>query len=298
MHCLDSIAAQSYHNIEVIISDNASTDNTVDIIKTYADRYGFQFFVNKRNIGAGANFNRLLGLAKGDYVAIYHADDMYGNTIVQDSVRVLDLDDTIGLVGTMGDLVNEEGVPFNSFRLPPHLKKLNKTVYSFEEALSGIVKRGWFFVTPTIMVRRKVIDQLGTFNITDYGSSGDYELWMRIASNFKVAIIDKKLIRYRVHKNQGTEQEVRKNPEVADIVLVVKKYRDLTTNHKLKKMCDDCINSNIVKAARRQNYYGLYDKSSQTLKLLKSNNIRFLLHKYGIRFFNALKFSIKKRRLA
>lgn len=295
--CLDSIASQTYQNVEVIISDNASTDDTVSIINQYLQRYGFKLNINSENIGAGANFNKLITLATGKYIAIFHADDVYAKTIVEESVKVMKKNDSVGLVGTMGNIMNDEGIVFNSFRLPKQLKKLNKTIYSFDEALSGILKRGWFFVTPSIMVRKKVYDEIGLFELEAFKFAGDYELWLRIASKYKVAILDKKLINYRVHKNQGTESQVRKNLEVADIVSVIKKYRELTSNKKVKKMCDDCINANIIKAARRQNYYGLYGKSNETLKTMKSKKTIFLIHRYGIRFFNFFRLSIKRRSL-
>lgn len=297
--CLDSIVAQTYRNVEVLISDNASTDDTVSIIKEYVGRYGFKLNINSVNIGAGENFNKLISLAKGDYVAIYHADDIYEDTSVEESVKVLDSDTSIALVGTMGHIITEEGVRFNSMRLPKHLKKLRKTIYDFDEALSGILKRGWFFVTPTIMVRKSVYDEIGVFDTQEFVSAGDYGFWMKIAHHYnKVAIIDKKLINYRVHKNQGTELEVRKNPEVLDIVLVIKKYKELTTNKKVKRWCENCINANIITAARRQNYYGLYDKSTETLRTMKSKKLIFLFQKYGISLFDFFKISIKKRALS
>ena len=297
-HCLDSIASQTYKNVEVIISDNASMDTTVDIIREYTDRYDFKLFRNAVNIGAGPNFNKLISLAKGEYVAIYHADDFYENTIVEESVRILNSDDTIGLVSTMGNIVSEEGAPFYTFRLPKHLKKMNKTIYTFDEVLSGILKRGWVFVTPSIMVRKKVYDELGVFELQGYGSAVDYAMWFKIANKYKVAIIDEKLINYRVHKAQGTEREVRKNPEVPDIVLVLRKYKELTTNKHLKRQCEDFINAMIIKAARRQNYYGLYSKSNETLKTMRSGSVILLLQKYVFRLFNVLKISIRRRSLS
>jgi len=167
--CLDSIAAQTYKHVEVIISDNASTDDTVSIISEYVNRYGFKLNINPVNIGAGENFNKLISLAKGKYIAIYHADDVYDDTIVEESVGVLDENETVGLAGTMGNIMNEDGELFNTMRLPRHLKKLSKMIYTFDEALSGIVKRGWFFVTPSIMVRKKVYDELGVFDTKPAG---------------------------------------------------------------------------------------------------------------------------------
>ncbi len=292
---LDSIASQTYKNTEVIISDNASTDNTISIINEYVRRYGVKLYVNQANIGAHANFNKLISMANGEYVAIYHSDDVYEKTIVEESVEVLKEDETIGLVGTMGNIINDAGVCFSSQNLPSHIKKLNKAKYNFDEALSAIVKRGWFFVSPSIMARKKVYDELGVFPITEYKSAGDYELWLRIARVYNVGIIDKRLINYRVHKGQATESLIRKNLEVADIVLVLKEYKEYAKDEKVRRQCEDCIDANVVKAARRQNYYGYYGNSNETLKAIKSK--KFLIHKYGIKLLNAMKISIKKRTL-
>lgn len=294
--CLDSIVTQTYANKEVIISDNASTDETVSIIQEYVKKYGFKLNVNATNIGAGENFNKLISLANGDYIAIYHADDVYQKTIVEECAQVLDNDESIPLVGTMGNIIAENGVAFNSMRLPKHLQKLNKTVYNFDQALSGLLKRGWFFATPTVMVRKKVYDRVGVFDCISYKSCGDYAFWLKIAHAYnRLAILNKRLFNYRVHQNQGTELEIRKNPEVADLVLVLQQYKEFAKDRKVKQWTDDCINANIIKAARRQNYYGLFEKSNATLRKMYSRRAFYLLQKFGIQAFNLFLLPIKKR---
>ena len=73
---LDSIANQTYKDIEVIISDNHSSDHTCEIAQEYVERYGWTLNVNAKNIGAADNFNKLIELSHGEFVAIYHADDI------------------------------------------------------------------------------------------------------------------------------------------------------------------------------------------------------------------------------
>jgi glycosyltransferase involved in cell wall biosynthesis len=291
--CLDSIVAQTYKNVEVIISDNASTDDTLSIVSEFVNRNGYKLNINSVNIGAGANFNKVLSLSNGEYVSIYHADDVYENTIVEESVRVLDNDETVGLVGTMGIVIDKEGNYLHDLKLHEEVKKLNKNIFDFDEALWGATKN--IFVTPSIMVRKKVYDELGTFEIHKYKSAVDYEMWLRIATKYKVAIIDKKLINYRVHENQGSEHEVRKNIEIPDIISVLKEYRHYLSNDLLKKYCNDIINKWLIKAAKKQNYFGYYEKSNVTLSLVESN--RYYLLKVIFRVLNLLKISLKKRRL-
>jgi len=289
--CLDSIVSQTYNNIEVIFSDNASTDNTVSILKEYAQQDGYRLNTNATNTGAGANFNRLIDLARGEYIAIYHADDFYDKTIVETSVNILQGNESVGLVGTMGSVVSSEGAYLHDIYLHEEIRRMNKSVFTFDEALLCAIRN--CFVTPSIMVRSRAYKELGGFNQPKYKSACDYEMWLRIATQYGIAIIDKKLINYRIHENQGSENEVRKNIEVPDIVWVLKEYRQFIKDRQVRKYCDGIINKWLFKAAKKQNYIGQYAKSNDTLNIIEST--KYWIPKIIFKTFNNLKKSVKKR---
>lgn len=73
-HAIDSILQQSYDKFELIVVDNASTDNTEEIVRSYHDSRIF-YFKNESNIGYPGNVNRAIGHAKGDFITIVCADD-------------------------------------------------------------------------------------------------------------------------------------------------------------------------------------------------------------------------------
>jgi len=291
--CLDSIVAQTYDNIEVIFSDNASKDDTVAILQDYVNLHGHALSLNAANIGAGANFNKLVGLAKGEYIAIYHADDVYRDTIVEESVKVLQNNPSVGLVGTMGTVIDSDGKFQYDIQLHNEIKSLNKAVYTFDEALVGAIRN--MFVTPTIMVRAKAYQELGDFDYKKYKSACDYEMWLRIARKYQVAVIDKKLINYRIHEGQGSEHEVRKNIEIPDILWVLKEYRQFVNDKKISKCCDNIVDNWIFKAAKKQNRLGYYSKSTETLQLL--NLKKYWFPKYMYKALNMMHLSPKKRKL-
>lgn len=275
---LDSILSQSYKDFEVIVSDNASTDETVSILDEYAALYGIKVYRNEKNIGAIANFNRLVELAGGEYTAIYHSDDIYAGSIIEESVRVLDTDASIGLVSTMADVIDAEGAKLYDYRLHDGIKKLDKTVYDFEEAFLGVIgtrKNTIFFVTSTVMVRTGMYRELGLFNEPVYKCSVDYEMWLRIARKFRVSIIDQKLMSYRVHEKQGSELEVRRNIELPDLLTVIQDYRHYVTNPVIRKAAEYSIDRTIIKTALKQNYVGQFSKSGQTLRMLVTLTYRF-----------------------
>ena len=291
--CLDSIVAQTYRNVEVIFSDNASTDETISILQEYVQRYGLALSQNTANIGAGANFNKLIGLARGEYIALYHADDVYAKTIVEDSVHALNNDASIGLVGTLGTVIDRGGKFQYDIQLHEEIRELNKTVYSFDEALLGAIRN--MFVTPTIMVRAKAYQELGGFDQQKYKSACDYEMWLRIARKYRVAIIDKNLINYRIHEGQGSEQEVRRNIEVPDILWVLKEYRQFVSDRTFGAYCDRIISKGLFKAAKKQNYLGNFVKSQETLQQLSAKE--YWLPKLLYKSLNKLHLSAKKRSL-
>ena len=104
--CLDSIVNQTYQNKEIIIVDNASTDETKKIVKEYVEKYKVKYYRNKKNIGGEANFTRCIELAKGEFIAIYHSDDIYLPNMVEKQVQVFQDNSTLGAVFTSANIIN------------------------------------------------------------------------------------------------------------------------------------------------------------------------------------------------
>jgi glycosyltransferase involved in cell wall biosynthesis len=265
---LDSILAQTYPNCEIIVSDNASQDGTVAILREYAGRSGIRLLLNSDNAGAGGNFNRMVEAARGEYVAIYHSDDTYRPTIVEESVRRLNADPAIGLVGTMADVIDSRGTIQYGYELHDAIRRLNRQVFDFDDALLGVLtgsRNKIFFVTPSIMVRRKAYQELGLFDQPTYSSSVDTEMWLRIATRYRVAILDKRLMSYRVHETQGSQLEVRKNVQIPDIFKVITDYRHHISRRDLNAYCGRALDRTLLKTALKQNCIRQFGTSSMTL---------------------------------
>jgi glycosyltransferase involved in cell wall biosynthesis len=294
--CLDSIVSQTYRNIEVIIADDGSTDDTVSIAREYVERYGFRLHRNETNKGAGETSSILVKMARGEYVAVYHSDDVYANTIVAESVAVLNNDASIGMVGTMANIINEDGNQIGEFRLHEALKSLGRSSFSFDEIMLGVLLNGGndiILVTPSVMVRKSIYDELGGFNAVTYGVNYDYEMWIRVASRYRVTVIDARLMNYRIHKNQISQQQTRKNTELEKIVLVLRDYQAYISDNKLARMCSRLQDKWIFRTAKRQNDFGYYEKSNGTLKLIRSS--RYLPLICMLRALNGMNISTKRR---
>jgi glycosyltransferase involved in cell wall biosynthesis len=110
--CLDSVSAQTFGDFEVIISDNASTDDTGEIARSFAERdHRFRYVRFELNQGAAANWNRVVELATGAYFKWLAADDLIAPTYLERCVAVLDRQPEIVLVTPQIQLIDAEGRP-------------------------------------------------------------------------------------------------------------------------------------------------------------------------------------------
>lgn len=107
---LDSILAQHFEDFELIICDNASTDNTQKICQTYAQMdQRIRYYRNNKNVGAAKNFNAAFKLSKGHYFKWAAHDDICDREFISKCVQVLDQDQSVVLCHSRTKLIDEKG---------------------------------------------------------------------------------------------------------------------------------------------------------------------------------------------
>lgn len=196
---LESILAQSYRNLSVLIVDNASTDDTAEIADAYAARDNrVRVLRHAENIGPEPNFTRCLQLACGDYTAVFHADDIYTRTMVSEQVAFLEEHPQAGAVFTMAVCIDAEGKPGRIYKLPPELNRADSPLYSFPEIFRALLKYGNFFFCPSAMAKTPVYrDYIKVWDAANYRTSADLDVWLRILKSYPVGILPAPLLRYR-----------------------------------------------------------------------------------------------------
>jgi glycosyltransferase involved in cell wall biosynthesis len=183
-YAIESILAQDCPNIEHIIIDGASTDGTVEIIKSYGDKIAK--FISEPDQGIYDAMNKGLKLATGDIIGILNSDDFYAsNTIISDIVREFETK-TVDLV--FGDLV---------FVKPEDLTKVVRT-YATPNFNPDKFAWGWMPPHPTCFLNRSVYERYGHFK-TDYRIAADYEILIRFMAKYKITYshIPKVLVKMR-----------------------------------------------------------------------------------------------------
>lgn len=228
---INSIINQTYSNIVVKIVDNASTDATLDLVRTFiSDK--LELIENDTNIGGEGNFNRCIELCCGDYTAIFHADDVYEPDIIQKQVAFLKNNMNAGAVLTEATLINDDSMVIGSIKVPKTIKS-KSNVYSFLELFEAILEHSNFLVCPSALVRTDVYKKsIKSFSGKAFGSSADLDVWLRVAIHSGLGILPLPLINYRISSKQFST-EVRRSIHRADFFKVMDFYLKKPFVHKM-----------------------------------------------------------------
>jgi len=199
---IESVLNQTYKNIEYIIIDGASSDGTIEIIKSYGNK--IDKFISEPDNGIYDAMNKGIKLASGDIVGILNSDDFYvSNDIIQDVADVF-LEQKVDSV--YGDLVYVDS------------KNTNKIVryWKSKEYKKGLFQKGWHPAHPTFFVKREVYQKYGLFNL-DFKIAADYELMLRFLEKYNISstYISKVFVKMRVggESNQSIKNIIKANIE-------------------------------------------------------------------------------------
>lgn len=220
--CLRSLVAQTYPHREIIVSDNASTDDTADIARPFAEE-GVRYTRTERNLGGPANFNRCLALGEGELVAVYHADDVYHPRIVEEEVRYLAAHPDAAAVLALDWWMNERGEVWGGTSLPEEL--CGRDTYRFGDLFPALLRHtNSFLRAPTAMVRRAVCAEVGGWDAGSFPDAADLDLWLRLSARGGIGILERRLVRYRVSATQWSTASERGRTRPADFFQVMDHY--------------------------------------------------------------------------
>lgn len=220
---LDSIKSQTYKNIEVIISDDASKDKTLHICENFKSLVNFPVYIyNHKPCGIGANWNSCIEKANGEYIKLLFQDDVLENNCLEIMLENLlkhklqivvckrNIIDASSQYITSGswyhkykDLQSLGGIDMKDFYIlsKKKLRSLDFKVYSRENIVGEPCAS---------LFTKKLFKTIGLFD-QQLKQALDYEYWLRVLSKFDIGIINEKLIRFRFHDEQTTNINASQN---------------------------------------------------------------------------------------
>ncbi|CAN5733849.1 hypothetical protein BH10BAC2_BH10BAC2_16360 [soil metagenome] len=196
---LDSLLTQTYTNIELIIIDDYSKDNSVEIIENWISENDIQctFVRHNENIGITKTSNEFVKLAKGKYLTLAASDDIMLPERIEKQVDILEeAGEEYGMCYALPEYMNEDGKILNY--------EWKKSISEFYEGdvLEDYVHRRFWFITPTSLIRTAAYAKTGLYD--ERILIEDYNFFLRLVACYKVKYCSYPCIIYRV-KTNGTQ---------------------------------------------------------------------------------------------
>lgn len=221
---VESVLNQTYDNIEYIVIDDGSTDDTYSILQEYEDTGRLRLLThkNRQNHGQSASLNLGLKAATGDYIVILDSDDRLHQDKIQKQVEFLEQNPGFGMVYGQAMAIDEGGKEL--FPIPPdnHVEPgdPNRLLLDCYMALPG-----------GAMVRKTVFDCVGFFE-EEFRASQDHDMVIRLAEAAPFAYMKGTAFYYRKHddtiSSQGLERRWRTGFEILNRAAVRYPYRRST----------------------------------------------------------------------
>lgn len=198
-----SVLNQTYMDFELLIVDNHSTDHTVEKVRRFSDER-IRLIKNDKNYGMFENWNICLRQARGEYIQLLCADDFLAPGCLAAKAEILEKYPDTALVFSASHVVDAHGKeilkrrPFRGSMICDGSKMAEKSFH-----------RGNIYGEPSnVMFRRKVIEKAGEFS-DNFFYSGDWDYWMRLSMQGRVAYIDQYLTSFRISASSATSGLVR-----------------------------------------------------------------------------------------
>jgi glycosyltransferase involved in cell wall biosynthesis len=215
---IDSALAQTHADFELLIVDDASSDDTVAIARSYADPR-IRFESNRVALGLPGNWNRCVELARGAYVKFLFQDDTLEPTCLAEMVAILAAEPRVGLVFSRRRIVLENprdwaarwwkarcGDRIHNAIRP--LSAVNDGRVLLRRCLLHGLSSNRIGEPTAVMVRKSCLDEIGLFD-PRLRQIVDWEMWLRLMAHADVGFVDAPLVTFRVHAASATADNKR-----------------------------------------------------------------------------------------
>jgi len=194
--CIESVLNQTFTDFEVVIVDDCSTDNSVEVIRSFQDPR-IKLDILPRNSGMNVAVERCMQLSSGKYVANLSSDDFWEPTKLEQQVAFLERHPEYDAVFAQVKVVGEDGEALKANQFVNPFDYENK---SSEEWLRRFFYFGNCLCNPSVMIRRSVYETFG-YQDKRLVSLSDFDLWVKFSFEHRFWILNQQLTMFRVRDN-------------------------------------------------------------------------------------------------
>lgn len=286
--CFKSLVAQTYKNIELIICDDCSKDNSLEKIhqwrKCFKERFlHFELLVNKENLGITKSINKMLERCQGKYIKLLASDDMLFPEGIEQLVIFAE-ENAFDLIYSNMIHVNETTkygkININDFRL-----QYNEVPFSGYGLTNELIRK-CFIAAPGVLIPFKTIEKYGYFDETL--SFEDWEYWLRVSITGNIGYVNKITAMYRIcttsasHFGSTKKEELRNQRFCQDELNVFLKYQKYGTKDAKEVCCNRLLTFALRLKNKQQVKKMKYIFKQQKFHMIKENRKRILLFQLGV----------------
>lgn len=232
---IESVLGQDYPNMEYIVVDGGSTDQTLDILKEYEDRLTY---ISEPDNGQSNAINKGFRMAKGEIVAWLNSDDVYEPGCISRAVSAFAANPTAALVYGNGNLIDRDGAVIRRFE------------FCRDFNLWALVNVFDYIMQPATFFKASALHKLGYLN-EDLGWTMDWDLWIRMGMQYDVVYVEDILACSREYEETKTSTGADKR--LQEILELMKKYsgEKMPFGYEIY-YCSDLLAHHLLDDARRE----------------------------------------------
>lgn len=227
---IQSVFHQTYRDLEIIVCDDGSTDNTVETVKSMqiGSELPIKIEVLPFNLGASAARNKGVFLADGELIAFLDSDDIWKPHKLEKQVAFLDNNKEFIGVGCENEIVDKGGKQINTYRQSISLNYSNELFHILYKC---------YIVTSSFLVKKDALILAGLFDLR-LKVSEDRDLWWRLPKIGRVGFLNEPLISYRMHDKRLSKSMAAVTGEayIPAIIRSVSYWKDKLTKKEKRKI--------------------------------------------------------------
>jgi glycosyltransferase involved in cell wall biosynthesis len=225
---INGVINQTYKNWELIIVDDCSTDDTIEIINNFNDER-IILLINQSNCGAAISRNRALNKASGQWVAFIDSDDIWCSDKLEKQIKFMQEND-YNFSYTMYEHIDEASKPLNIIVSgPKRITSIDMYNYCWPGCL-------------TVMYNQEYV---GKINIADIKKNNDYALWLKVCKKADCFLLEENLAKYRIRSGSISNHSY---------------FKLIKWHYKMFREADGCNNYEATALTIRNILFGIWKK--------------------------------------
>ena len=193
---IESAINQKNQNFNLFVLDNASTDNTEEVVYSFNSQK-IKYIKNSKNLGMIGNWNKALKIGNSNYVNIFHDDDILEPHYVELMVSFIKKNKDTALIHTAANIIDENG-NFKKKQVMPY-----KEVTDGKDFFCSYIQNSLSIICPSVLINRSKLPLDFVFS-EKFPYTSDMNFWVRASKYGSVGYISEPIISYRVHINSGS----------------------------------------------------------------------------------------------